>query len=415
MKALVLGAGVVGVTSAWYLARAGVSVDVVDRCADPAAETSYANAGLINPSDALSWASPTAPVRFAKSLAHPEWGVRVVPSLKPAHWAWYARFLTQCTGARFRTNSGAKFALARRSLELLRELVDETGIAFDHKTNGLAYLYETDATLHRAYEDFGLLRGLGWTLELVDRQGLIDLDPAFARTKTPIAGAVYSPDCQSGDCRLFTLALADLCRATGRVQFHMGETVTGLTTAGGRVTGARTTTGVHEADVVVLSLGCQSRAVGRTVGLDLPILPVKGYSVTYRIKTPDAAPVLGGANEDRFIAYSRLGNRLRLACKAEFGGDGLEGRPTDFALLRDGVEDMFPGAVDHDTADFAARTRPMTPSSVPLIGPSGLDGLFLNTGHGHLGWTLACGSGAALAGAVTGDGETPSTPRSVPA
>lgn len=392
MKVLVLGAGVVGVTTAWYLARAGHTVAVVDRQPQPAGETSYANAGLLTPSDALSWAAPGAPVRFAKSLMHPEWGVRVVPTARPSDWAWYGRFLAQCPGRRHRANSETKLTLARRSLTLMQELIAETGLAFDHARRGVLYVYETEASLRHAYAGFGVLRDLGWTLHQLDRPAVLELEPAFARSATPIAGAVYSPDCQTGDCRRFTQALADLCRASGRVTFHMGESVTGLTVTAGRATGATTDKARHEADAVVLSLGCQSRDIGAAVGLDVPILPVKGYSVTYRIKDAAGAPALGGANEDRFIAFCRLGGRLRLACKAEFGGRGLTGSAKDFAMLTEGVEQMFPGVVDHATADFAARTRPMTPSSAPLLGRSGLDGLILNTGHGHLGWTLACAS-----------------------
>lgn len=396
MNVLVLGAGVVGVTSAWYLAKAGHTVTVIDRQDDPAGETSYANAGLLTPSDALSWASPSAPLRFAKSLLHPEWGVRVVPSARPSDWAWYGRFLTQCPDKRHRTNSETKLTLAIRSLTLLDELIAETGIAFDHTRRGVAYVYETKETLREAYDSFGVLRDLGWQMHKIGRAALLELEPAFARSTTPIAGAVYSPGCQTGDCRLFTRSLADLCRATGRVTFHMGESVQSLTRTGNRVIGATTDKAQHTADAVVLSLGCQSREIAAAVGLDVPILPVKGYSVTYRIKNAEGAPVLGGANEDRFIAFSRLGDRLRLACKAEFGGRGLTGTPKDFAMLSEGVEQMFPGVVDHASADFAARTRPMTPSSTPLIGPSGLDGLIYNTGHGHLGWTMACASAERL-------------------
>ncbi|SOD98293.1 FAD-dependent oxidoreductase [Caenispirillum bisanense] len=396
MKVLVLGAGVVGVTTAWYLARAGHTVAVVDRQPEPAGETSYANAGLLTPSDALSWAAPSAPLRFARSLLHPEWGVRVVPTARPSDWAWYGRFLAQCPAERHRANSRTKLDLATRSLALLEELIAETGIAFDHARRGVVYAYETEATLRDAFAGFGVLRDLGWPLHQLDRAELLALEPAFAHSTTPIAGAIHSPGCQTGDCRRFTQALADLCRATGRVTFHLGETIGGLTVTGGRVTGATTDRARHAADAVVLSLGCQSRDIGAAVGLDVPILPVKGYSVTYRIKNPAGAPAMGGANEDRFIAFCRLGDRLRLACKAEFGGRGLTGTAKDFAMLSEGVEQMFPGVVDHATADFAARTRPMTPSSTPLIGPSGLDGLYYNTGHGHLGWTLACASAERL-------------------
>ena len=402
MRVVVLGAGVIGATTAWALARDGHDVTVLDREAEPASATSYANAGLVAPGHAFSWASPAAPGILLRSLFSPDQALRLKPAADPRLWLWLARFLRQCTAARARANTVHKLALCRYSVQVLDEVVAETGVAFDGQRGGNLYLYRSQRSLDTGAEHMGFLAGLGLEIRVLDRDAVAQVEPALAPARERIAGAVHSPGDRSGDACLFTRNLAAWSQAHQGVEYRFGTEVLGLDASGDRVTRVVTDRGYLPADAVVLCLGCDSPLLGRRLGLRLPIYPVKGYSVTLPVGARDAAPRLGGVDEENLVAWSRLGERLRVTSTAEFSGYDRSFRREDFRAMLRVAEDLFPGASDHGAAEHWAGLRPMTPGGTPLFGFARYANLLLNTGHGHIGWTMSCGSAQVTADLLAG-------------
>jgi D-amino-acid dehydrogenase len=400
VRIVVLGAGVIGTAAAWWLARDGHEVIVVERHAGPAQGTSYANAGLLSPGDATAWASPAALRTFFRGLYRRDLGIRVRLRADPYFYAWTLRFLRQCTTARMRANTLAKLRLALHSRLCINRIEDETGIAYDQRRKGILYSFRTQQSLDAGAANYRFLGEHGLPIEVVDRARLVELEPGLAGAAGQIAGGVYSPIDQTGDSRLFTTRLAaDAAERLG-VEFRFGTIVDRLETDGDRVTAVRTSGGPVAADAFVLSLGPESGLFGRRHGIDLPVYPVKGYAMTIPLSDPSKGPTMGGADEDRLIGYSRLGDRLRLTSTAEFAGFDRTHGPDDFRTMLATGRDLFPGAFDENLAEMWAGLRPMTPSSVPVIGKAGYRNFYLNTGHGHLGWTTAAGSGQLLADLV---------------
>ncbi|WP_026060549.1 D-amino acid dehydrogenase [Pseudaminobacter salicylatoxidans] len=402
MKILVLGAGVVGTAAAYYLARDGHEVTVVERHPAPAHGTSYSNAGLVSPGDAYSWASPGALAVFLKSLYRRDLGIRVRPSLDPAFLSWTWRFLFQCTEARAHANTDVKLRLALYSRQCINEISAETGIDFDERRRGIVYFYRDQKSLDAGARHFRYLAERGLEIELADRKRLFEVEPGLAHSGDRIAGGIYSPIDQTGDSRMFVTRLAELATARHGVKFLCDTAVEGLDIEAGRVRAVRTAKGPLTADAVVLSMGPESGVFARQVGVDLPVYPVKGYTATIPLEDPALGPTMGGVDEDRYVAYSRLGNRLRMASTAEFNGFDRSFRPDDFTRMFRSARELFPGAIDEKKAECWAGLRPMMPTSVPVIGRSRYDNLYLDTGHGHVGWTMACGSGKFLADIVAG-------------
>lgn len=402
MKILVLGAGVVGTAAAYYLARDGHEVTVVDRHPAPAHGTSYSNAGLVSPGDAYAWASPGALATFIKSLYRPDLGVKVRPSLDPAFLSWTWRFLFQCTQARAYANTDVKLRLALYSRECINEITAETGIDFDERRKGIVYFYRNQQSLDAGAEHFRYIGERGLEIEVVDRKRLFAVEPGLAGSGHEIAGGIYSPMDQTGDSRMFATRLADWAVRRHGVKFLHDTDVQGLDVDGGRVRAAITAKGLLSCDAVVLSMGPESGVFARKLGIDLPVYPVKGYTATIPLQAPDKGPTMGGVDEDRYVAYSRLGNRLRLASTAEFAGFDRTHKPSDFARMFRSARELFPGAIDESKAECWAGLRPMMPNSVPVIGQSRYENLYLDTGHGHVGWTMACGSGKFLSDIVAG-------------
>lgn len=403
MKILVLGGGLMGVTTAHALVRDGHEVTVVDKAPGAAEATSFANAGLVAPSHAHSWAEPAAPLMLLKSLTDRNAAIRLTPRIDPALWGWCVCFLGQCTAERFRANSLVKYRLGRYSQERLRAVTEETGIAYDGVRKGLLYLYGTRKTLDHGVEGAKLFQQAGLEFEVLDSDGAVAREPALGPARDRIAGALYCPTDESGDARLFTRALADVTARQG-VIFLWGRTVTGLTMDGGRVTGAMTDAGPVTADATVLALGPWSPLIARTVGLRLPVYPVKGRSVTLPVNGHEAVPIVGGVQSDRFMAWARFGDRLRLTAGAIFCGYDRSHRPEDFAGLLKAGRELFPDAADWSKPTYWAGLRPMTPSGVPILGRRGPEGLWVNTGQGHMGWTLSCGSAQVTADLIAGRG-----------
>lgn len=402
MKIAVLGAGVVGTSAAWWLAREGHEVTVIERHSGTAEGTSYANAGLVSPGDATAWASPAALKTFFKGLYRHDLGIRVRLQADPFFYAWVLRFLRECTTTKLRANTLIKLRLALHSVNCINQIENEIGIAYDQRKRGILYFFRSQQSFDAGATNYRFLGEHGLPIEVVDRARIAELEPGLAGAAGKIAGGIYSPVDQTGDSRLFTTRLAAHAAEKMGVTFQFDTAVEGLDIEAGRVRAARTSQGPIAADAFVLSLGPESGIFGRRHGLDLPVYPVKGYAATIPLSDPAKGPTMGGADEDRLIGYSRLGDRLRVTSTAEFTGFDRSFGPPNFKSIFAAAHDLFPRAFDEKQAQLWAGLRPMMPSSVPVIGPARYGNLYLNTGHGHLGWTTAAGSGQLVADLISG-------------
>lgn len=399
MKVLVLGGGVVGVTTAWYLAEDGHEVTVVERAEGLARETSFQNGGLIAPGHAVAWVSPAAPMTLLRSVFERDPAIR--PSLRPepAFWLWALAFLRRCTAAGHRAETARILRVARYSLDLLRELRAAEDLRYDQSSRGILYFFRTQKGLDTGMGHWSQLKEEGLDLEAADRARCAEIEPAL--NGAAVSGGMYAPGDEGGDPHLFTLALAERCRARG-VRFRMETEIQGLRTERGRIAGVSTARGELIADAYVLALGNHTPAVARTAGLRLPILPVKGYTLCAPVVAPERAPAIGLIDEESLISFARLGNRLRIGGKAEFAGLDASYTPEKFRSHIRATETLFPDAVDTGRARQWACMRPITPGGAPILGPSRYPNLFVNAGHGMLGWTMACGAGRILADRIAG-------------
>lgn len=391
MHIIVLGGGVIGVTTAYELLKDGHQVTLVERAPDAAAGTSFGNAGMIAPGHAFAWASPRVPKILLRSLWRDDLAFRMGFSADPAFWRWCVRFLGECTAERARINTQRKHRLCTYAQSVLREIVAETGVAFDYSETGLLYLHRSQATLERGIRNMTILRDLGQQQQILTPEQLAALDPALAPATGKIAGGIYSPTDATGDCRIFTQALAEVARARG-AELRFGTTVTRLTSDGARITGVETDRGTLTADAYVLALGVWSPKLLRGLDQWLPVYPVKGYSLTLPIGGNHVPPSVGAVDEDNLIAYSRLGDRLRVTATAEFAGYDANHQPSDFRVMLGKIQDILPGAADYTRPAYWAGLRPMTPEGTPILGLGRQRNLYLNTGHGHVGWTMSCGA-----------------------
>jgi D-amino-acid dehydrogenase len=406
MRVIVLGAGVIGTTSAWYLARAGHEVTVVDRQPEVALETSFANGGQISVSHSEPWANPGAPLQILKWLGREDSPLLFRPHAELAQWLWGLRFLVECLPGRTRRNTESILTLALYSREQLRQLRRDTGIQYDFQTGGILHLYEERAEFERARGQAELLKARGVDLEIRTPQECLAIEPALRHSIGRLAGGAYAPSDECGDARLFTTNLADLCRSEG-VGFRFNVSVRRLEIARGALDRVviDDEKGIEEslrADAYVVALGSYSPLLLAPVGIAAPIYPVKGYSITLRLEPGDEAPRISLTDHARKIVISPLGGRLRVAGTAELDGYNTEMNETRCAALLKRCLEWFPKAGRAENAQFWTGLRPATPSNLPLIGRSKYPNLFLNTGHGTLGWTLACGSARALADIVSG-------------
>lgn len=401
MKVLVLGGGVIGVTTAYYLARAGHEVELIERGGGTALETSFANAGQISPGYASPWAGPGVPLKALKWVAmrHGPLVVRLNPD--PAMWAWLFRMLMNCTSARYAVNKARMVPLATYSRDRLRELREDTGLAYDHRTFGTLQLFRKKQQLDDVGKDVGVLRQFGVAYEVLDRAGCLAVEPGLAHAGADFVGGLRLPGDETGDCRLFTTRLADLTATLG-VRFSYGVEIRGLLTDAGRMTGVETSEGPRAADAYVVAMGSHGTAVLRKIGLRVPVYPVKGYSLTVPVIADELAPVSTIMDETYKTAITRLGDRIRIGGTAELDGFNMASRAGRCAALAHSFGDLFPGAGDMKKASFWCGLRPMTPDGPPIIGSTPVRGLYLNMGHGTLGWTMACGSARVVADIVGG-------------
>jgi D-amino-acid dehydrogenase len=401
MKVVVLGAGVIGVTSAWYLAKAGHEVTVIDRQPAPALETSFANAGEISPGYSSPWAAPGIPLKALKWMFMDHAPLIIQPRPDWAKLSWMARMLMNCTAEAYAVNKSRMVRLAEYSRDCLIDLRAETGISYDQRTQGTLQLFRTDKQVAAAEKDIAVLKADGVPFEVLDAKACVAAEPGLASAQHKIAGGLRLPGDETGDCFKFTQSLADMAKAEG-VTFRHGVTIDRLETDAGRITAVHTSDGRLTADAFVVALGSYSPMLVKDFGIKLPVYPVKGYSITVPIVDATKAPVSTVMDETHKIAITRLGDRIRVGGMAEIAGFDTSLSPKRQATLTHSVEDLFGGAGDQSQAKFWTGLRPMTPDGTPIVGRSPIQNLFLNTGHGTLGWTMAAGSGRVLADIVSG-------------
>jgi D-amino-acid dehydrogenase len=402
MKVLVLGGGVVGVTTAYFLAKAGHEVTVLEEKAGLGIEASAGNAGIVAPGHSFAWASPAAPGMLLRSLRGEETAIRVRLAADPHLYAWGLRFLRECLPARTQRNTLVKLRLCQYSQRVMDELARSEGIDYHAVRRGALYLYRDPALLAAGIKKMALLAQHGQKQEILDPAGVAKLDPAFEPVQGKIAGAIRDLGDSSGDSRLFTERLGALCRERLGVAVQLGTRVTALQATGDRIEAVLTTTGPATADSYVLALGVGSPIAARTAGVSLPIYPAKGYSSTFPLRPGGLAPSLPGVDEQWLVGWSRLGDRLRLTSTAEFAGYDWGWTPRDFNNILRFARDVFPDAVDYDRGEYRACLRPMTPDGPPLLGLGRHRNLFFNCGHGHMGWTMACGAARIVADLMSG-------------
>ncbi|MBU3063944.1 D-amino acid dehydrogenase [Nocardia sp. NEAU-G5] len=399
MRIAVIGAGVVGVATAHALAERGHNVHVYDRRTEVAIDTSASTAGLIAPGHSYAWASPSAPAMLVKSLLGESTSIRVRPRADADLIRWGLRFLRECTPSRSRTNTLAKLRLAQYSQHLMDELTARIGLRYWQTHTGVLYLYRDAGDLRAAERNSRLLREHGRDQRVLDPQEVVALEPALGHSRFRFAGAIHDTSDGTGDPHRFAVGLAEACRTLG-VSFHLGVSITGLETDGSSISRIIGTDGPIHADAFVLAAGPASPLLTRTIGHRIPVYPAKGYSVTATVKDPDRAPATGGIDERTLVAWSRFGGDIRMSATAEFVGYDRGSAPADYAGIVAAGNELFPGAIDWDTARYRTGLRPMTPDGPPLIGLGRHDNLYYNTGHGHVGWTMACGSARILADLV---------------
>jgi D-amino-acid dehydrogenase len=401
MKVLVLGGGVIGVASAYYLAKAGHAVTVVDRQSGPALETSFGNAGEVSPGYSAPWAGPGVPIKAIKWMLMQHSPLVIWPMFDPAMWRWGAMMLANCTEKAYALNKSRMVPIAEYSRDCLKALRAETGIAYDDRAQGTLQLFRTQKQLDSIGGDVAILEQYGVPFEVLDRAGFTTVEPALKLTQEKFVGALRLPNDETGDCHLFSNRLAEMAAALG-VQFKWNTRIEGLQVGGGAITGVFTDTGLLTADKVVVALGSHSPGLLAPVGIRIPVYPVKGYSITVPITDATGAPESTVMDETHKVAVTRLGDRIRVGGTAELAGFSLKLREARRATLNHVVTDLFPRGGDLSQASFWCGLRPMTPDGTPLVGTTPVQNLLLATGHGTLGWTMAAGTGRVIADLVSG-------------
>jgi D-amino-acid dehydrogenase len=393
---VIFGAGVIGVTTAYFLARSGHEVTVIDRQPAAGLETSFANGGLVTPGMCDPWAAPGIPSLILKHLGREDAPFLLRLRALPGMLGWGLRFLSNCTPARWRENTETVLRLAMHSRDALDRITQETAIAYDRCERGNLRVHPDEASLAKASTIAAMYRALGQSVELLDAAGCVALEPALAPIRHELAGGVHYPGDRSGDCLRFTQLLALEAARLG-VSFDYGTTILGSETEGDVVTGVRTNKGHVAGRQFVLACGSYSSLLARALRLRLPVRPVKGYSATLPVGGWNNAPAIPIVDDHRKIAVTRLGDRIRLAGTAEFSGYDTSPNPARTAMLLRAFGALFPEYPGKGEAEHWQGLRPMTPDGRPILGRTRYANLYLNTGHGPLGWTLACGSAKALA------------------
>lgn len=401
MKVIVLGSGVIGTTSAWHLAQAGHEVTVIDRQDGAGKETSYANAGEVSPGYSAPWAGPGVPVKAIKWLLMQHRPLVIRPQLDMAMVRWGLQMLRNCTAERYEINKGRMVRLAEYSRDVLREMRAELGLAYDERAQGTLQLFRTQKQLDGTGADIEVLKRYGVRFELLDRAGCIRHEPALARVQDKFVGGLLLPGDETGDCFKFTQSLAARAARAG-VKFLYGTDIQRLLTEGGRISGVVTGQGTLTADAYLVAMGSYSPKLLAPLGIHIPVYPVKGYSITVPITDASGAPESTVMDETHKVAVTRLGDRIRVGGTAELAGYTLKLHEARERTLKHVVSDLFPAGGDVAKAEFWCGLRPMTPDGTPIVGGTRMDNLYLATGHGTLGWTMAAGTGRVMADLISG-------------
>lgn len=406
MKVLVLGAGIIGVSSAWFLNKEGHDVTVIDRQPGPGQETSFANGGQISVSHAEPWANPSAPLKIFKWLGKEDAPLlfRLRPEL--LQWKWGLSFLRECTPARTAENIKQIVAISEYSRLVLQDIRKDTNISYDYLTKGILHFYTDEAEFKNSLPAAKLMRDLGCNRISIGASEVVKIEPALNNIKDKIIGGDFTDTDESGDIYKFTLNLEKLAKDKG-VQFLYDTQITKLIKEGDNITGVEIidSNGYHKtlkADKTVVAMGSHSQPLLKSVGINLMLYPGKGYSATYKITNPDLAPLVSITDDEFKLVFSRLGDRLRVAGTCELNGYNRDLNPVRCEALTKRTKEVFPGACDYSNPLYWTGLRPLTPSNVPYIGKSKYDNLYLNTGHGTLGWTMGAGSGKAIAEILSG-------------
>lgn len=396
MRILVLGSGVIGTTSAYYLARQGHEVVVVDRQDGPALETSFANAGQVSPGYASPWAAPGVPLKAMKWLfqTHAPLAIKLTGNLD--QYRWMAQMLSNCTAARYAVNKERMVRISEYSRDCLDELRAETGIEYEARQLGTTQLFRTQAQVDNAAKDIAVLEKSGVPYELLDRNGIVRVEPALGFVRDKLAGALRLPNDQTGDCQMFTRKLHVMAENLG-VEFRFGSTIQSIAFAGDEIQGVWIDGKLEKADRYVLALGSFSPQMLKPLGIKAPVYPLKGYSLTIPITDAAMAPNSTILDETYKVAITRFDGRIRVGGMAEIAGHDLSLNPRRRETLEMVSSDLYPKGGDLSQATFWTGLRPATPDGTPIVGATPYRNLFLNIGHGTLGWTMACGSGRLLA------------------
>ncbi|MCD5362916.1 D-amino acid dehydrogenase [Chromobacterium aquaticum] len=401
MKVIVLGGGVLGVSTAWYLAKAGCDVTVLERQEGVALETSFGNAGQISPGYSTPWAAPGIPLKAAKWLFQRHAPLAVKPDGSLYQLQWIAKMLANCNEDAYAVNKSRMMRLAEYSRDKMKELRVETGIGYEARQGGTLQLFRSQAQVDGVSKDIAVLKECGVDFKVLDRDGCAEVEPALASVKHKLTGGLQLPNDETGDCNLFTASLAEMARAKG-VKFRFGVSVDGIESDGKRITGIRIGDDLLTADHYVVAMGSFSRDMVKSLGIDIPVYPVKGYSLTVPITNPAGAPVSTVLDETYKVAITRFDDRIRVGGMAELSGYDLSLNPRRRETLEMVVGDLYPNGGDIPAASFWTGLRPMTPDGTPIVGGTRFANLSLNTGHGTLGWTMGAGSGKVLADIITG-------------
>lgn len=400
MHVMILGSGVIGVTSAWYLARAGHQVSVIDRQPGAGLETSFGNAGMISPGYSSPWAAPGVPLKALKWMLAKHAPLAISPTADPHQYRWMMQMLSNCTQARYTVNKGRMMRLAEYSRDCLVELRRDTGVAYEHREQGTLQLFRTQQQLDAVSKDIQVLENCGVPYQLLDRAGCVAHEPGLKPSAQKIVGGLLLPNDETGDCHLFTTRLADKCRELG-VIFHYDCPIQRLLDDGERIVGVATDRAIMRADSYVLALGSYTPQLLKPLGIELPVYPVKGYSLTLPVARDTMAPVSTVMDETYKVAMTRFDDRIRVGGMAELTGFDASLQTRRRATLEMVVNDLFPEGGRLEEATFWTGFRPMTPDGTPVIGATSRRNLYLNSGHGTLGWTMSCGSGQLLADLVS--------------
>jgi D-amino-acid dehydrogenase len=401
MRVLVMGGGVVGVTTAYQLLKDGHEVVLLERNPTVAQETSWGNAGMIAPGHSFVWSSPRAPWILLKSLFRKDQALRFRFSTDPRLYSWSLKFLAECTATKARANTLRKHRIAMYSQRILHEVVAAEAPDYDRNARGILYFYRDQAALQAGIGHMKLLADDGQEISVLDHAQVLALEPALQGAGQKMAGGIYCPTDETGDSHKFTCALAARCMERG-AEFHTGTAITGIDASGDAVTAVRANDQAFKADAYVMALGSHSPLLSRKIGVALPVYPIKGYSLTIPVGNHQAPPTIGSVDETNLVAISRFGDRVRVAATAEFAGYDASHKPADFAFMKSVAQELYPDGADWHRAEMWAGLRPMTPDNLPILGRRRHRNLWYNTGHGHMGWTMSHGSARITADLIAG-------------